>query len=173
MTMRLVIGIDPGQSGAIVALADGEPVKIIDMPTMARRAGGYQVDGATLAASLRGLFHEHSGAYIVAVVEQVGSMPNQGVSSMFRFGQSDGIVRGVIAALGIGMVEVPPQTWKRALGLIGCAKDCARTLAIQRFPAVAIQLARKKDCGRADALLIALWGEQTDAAAASPRKDAA
>lgn len=162
MTQRLTLGIDPGQTGCIAALADGVPAGFIDMPTLARRAGGQQVDGRALAASLRGLMHAHHGAHVFAVIEQVGAMPKQGGVSIFRFGQADGVVRGVLGALGIGFVEVPPQTWKRHLRLTGCAKDAARTLVIQRYPEIADRLHRKRDVGRADALLIALWAETTE-----------
>lgn len=162
MTFRLTLGIDPGQTGAVAALADGKLDCFVDMPTSPRKAGGHQVSGAGLAAHLRKIVAAHPGAYVIAVLEQVNAMPNQGSSSGFRFGQSDGVVRGVLGALGIGFIEVPPQMWKRHLRLTGCDKDAARTLAIQRFPAAAGSLARKKDVGRADALLIALWAETTE-----------
>lgn len=163
MTLRLIIGCDPGQTGCLALLADGEPAGFIDMPTMPRKAGGFEVNGAALAAKLRGAMHQHQGAAILAVVEQVGSMPRQGLASTFRFGQSDGVLRGVVAALGISYVEVHPVKWKNHFGLKGQDKDAARTLAIRRFPSVAEELARKKDCGRADALLIALWAANTEA----------
>lgn len=163
-TFRLTLGVDPGQSGAIAAIADGEPAGFIDMPVLTRKAGGQIVDGATLASDLRALIRQHPGAHITAALEQVSAMPGQGVSSMFRFGQADGVVRGVLGALGIGLVEVSPQTWKGRMRLTGTAKDAARTQAIQRFPALAGALARKKDIGRADALLIALWACLTEQA---------
>ena len=162
MTFRLTLGIDPGQTGAVAALADGRLDRFVDMPTSPRKAGGHQVSGAALATSLREILAAHPGAYVIAALEQVNAMPNQGSSSGFRFGQSDGVVRGVLGALGVGFVEVPPQMWKRHLRLTGCDKDAARTLAIQRFPGAAATLARKKDIGRADALLIALWAEMTE-----------
>ena len=162
MTLRLIIGCDPGQSGCLAMLADGEPAGFIDMPTMPRKAGGFEVNGAALAAKLRGELMNHRGAFVLAVVEQVSSMPKQGLASTFRFGQSDGILRGVLATLGIGFVEVHPVKWKGHFGLKGQEKDAARALAIRRFPSVAEQLARKKDCGRADALLIALWAANTE-----------
>lgn len=162
MTMRLVLGVDPGQTGAIAALADGEFAGFADMPTMPRKAGGHQINATQLAAELRGLRMAHPGAFCIAVIEQVHALPKQGSASGFRFGQSDGIARGVLGALGIALVEVAPQTWKRSLGLIGAEKDMARTLAIQRFPAASAHLQRKKDVGRADALLIALWAEQAE-----------
>jgi hypothetical protein len=160
MTLRLHIGIDPGQSGAIAALADGAFVGCWDMPTLTRKAGGELVNANALAAELRGLLPLHSGAAVQVALEQVGAMPGQGVSSMFRFGQADGIVRGVVGALGLALVEVAPVTWKRRFCLTGQDKDAARTLAVQRFPEAAAQLTRKRDVGRADALLIAEWAFQ-------------
>ncbi len=165
MTMRLTLGCDPGQSGCIALLADGEPAGFIDMPTMPRNAGGHEVNAAALAAQLRDALQRHAGAHVFAVVEQVGSMPGQGLASTFRFGQSDGVLRGVLGALGIGYITVAPVRWKNHFGLKGQEKDAARALAIRRFPSVALELARKKDQGRGDALLIALWGESTEQAA--------
>lgn len=177
MTMRLTIGIDPGMSGAIAFIADGVPIAVHDMPVMERRAGGQQVNAAELAALLRGTFHAHAGAYIVAVLEQVNAMPSipgadgqrrqMGSSSAFRFGESYGVVRGVIGALGIGLIHAYPQTWKKRMGLSGADKDVARTAAIERWPAMSAALARKKDVGRADALLIAAWAELTEQVAAA------
>lgn len=162
MTLRLTLGIDPGQTGALAALADGRPVAFVDMPTMTRKAGGQQIDAQALAARIRELLADHPGAYPFAALEQVSAMPGQGVTSMFRFGQADGAVRGVLGALGIGFIEVQPQTWKRYLRLTGADKDAARTLAIQRYPEAAEYLRRKKDVGRADALLIATWAVLTE-----------
>lgn len=167
MTFRLTLGVDPGQTGAIAALADGVPAGFIDMPTIPRKAGGFQVNGSLLADRIRELLRQHQGASVLAVLEQVNAMPKQGGTSVFRFGQSDGIARGVLGALGIGYIEVPPQTWKRHLRLTGCDKDAARQQVIQRFPALSGQLARKKDIGRADALLVALWAELTEQVAAA------
>lgn len=162
MTLRLTLGVDPGQTGAIAAIADGVPVGFIDMPTVERKAGGQQVDAEKLGADLRALIAKHHGAYVYGVIEQVNALPKQGSASGFRFGQSDGIARGVLGALGIRLISVPPQTWKRYLRLTGLDKDAARLHVIQRYPALADQLKRKKDVGRADALLVALWAELTE-----------
>lgn len=164
MTLRITLGCDPGQTGCIAVLADGQPAGFIDMPTMPRKAGGHEINAAALAMQLREALRGHPGADVFAVVELVGSMPGQGLASTFRFGQSDGILRGVLGALGIGYITVAPVRWKNHYGLKGQEKDAARTLAIRRFPTAALQLARKKDGGRADALLIALWGESTEQA---------
>ena len=165
MTLRLTLGCDPGQTGCIALLADGEPAGFIDMPTMPRAAGGHEVNAAALAQGLRDAIRAHPAAQVFAMLELVGSMPGQGLASTFRFGQSDGILRGVLGALGIGYATVAPVKWKNHYGLKGQEKDAARTLAIRRFPSVAMQLARKKDQGRADALLIALWAATTEQAA--------
>lgn len=167
MTLRLILAIDPGQSGAVAALADGEFAGFLDMPTSARKAGGEIIDPQALGAGMRGLVMQHPGAHRIAVIEQVGAMPGQGGTSMFRFGQSDGMARGVVGCLNIPLIQVSPMKWKKHFGLVGTKenpidKDCARTLAIQRFPAAAHLLQRKKDIGRADAALIALWAHMTE-----------
>jgi crossover junction endodeoxyribonuclease RuvC len=160
MTQRLTIGIDPGLGGAIATLVDGEPGPIIDMPT--RVVGDWrEVDAAALCAHLRGLRMQHAGAYVSACVEKVGARPTDGGTSAFRFGEGAGAVRGVLEALSIPYVMVIPAVWKRRFGLIRTDKDAARQLALLRFPSAARLLARKKDDGRADALLIGLWHDST------------
>jgi crossover junction endodeoxyribonuclease RuvC len=114
---------------------------------------------------LRGVLHEAGAARVRAYVEQVNAMPSipgpdgvrrgMGSSSAFRFGESFGVLKGVLAALGIRYELIAPQTWKKSQGLTGSEKDYARTVAIRTFPDMATHLARKKDIGRADALLIA------------------
>lgn len=161
MTFRLSIGIDPGVSGAIAALADGDPCAVFDMPVRTvQTANGKpwkEIDATALAAQLRGIRLEHRGAYVSACVERVGARPGDGGTSAFRFGDSAGAIRGVLEALGIPYSRAIPAVWKRHFGLLGTEKDAARELAIRRFPSMAGQLARKKDDGRADALLLALW----------------
>lgn len=165
MTLRVTLGIDPGQTGAVAVLVDGDFAEFIDMPTLPRPAGGCHVDAATLAARLREVVINAGGAHVFAVLEEVGAMPKQGVSSTFRFGESYGVVRGVLGALQISFRMVSPVQWKRSMALTGKEKDVARTVAIQRHPRAATHLARKKDVGRADALLIATWAYDTEQAA--------
>lgn len=152
----MIIGIDPGQTGAIAAIEEGKIVAIIDMPTMARLHGqGKEVDPYALSASLLKLgVNKINGA----VLEAVGSMPGQGIASTFRFGESVGAVKGVLGALSIPVRIVTPGRWKKSAGLLGKDKDAARTLAIQMHPEIANHLTRKKDVGRADAVCIAHFG---------------
>jgi hypothetical protein len=143
----VILGVDPGASGAIAWLIDGRLEHVIDMPTADGR-----VAGALVAHELA----EPGWEPHLAVVEDVHAMPKQGVSSTFKFGVSHGTVLGVLATLGVPVELVTPHRWKRHHG-IGADKDRARRLAIERWPHAAGQFARKKDHGRAEAALIAAW----------------
>lgn len=152
------LGIDPGVSGALAILDDeGDLMGVEDMPVVSKASGRREVDAANLARAIRGLAPEWPFPCRV-VLEQVGAMPGQGVASMFAFGDSFGVVRGALAAMGAPVVRVTPQVWKRSAGLIGADKDLARAKVIERFPDRAEWFARKKDVGRADAVLLALYG---------------
>lgn len=160
MTLRLTFGIDPGLSGAIATLIEGEPGPMLDMPT--RKVGDWnEVDAVALTAWVREIRSQHPGAVFGACVEKVGARPADGGTSAFRFGEGAGAVRGVLESLNIPITRAIPAVWKRHYGLIGTDKDAARLLAIRRFPAAADRLKRKKDGGRADALLLALWHDNT------------
>jgi len=174
MTFRVTLGIDPGLAGCIAILADGDPAGFIDMPTVERNIGtGRAIDSHELAALLRGIFQTHQGADVQVWVEYVNAMPAtkgesgapraaMGSSSAFRFGEGYGVVKGVLGALGLHWQLVFPQKWKAHHGLLKQEKDAARIRAIELFPALAGDLARKKDIGRADSLMIALYGWQIE-----------
>lgn len=169
MTFKLHFGIDPGVSGAIAVLADGELVAVHDMPLQPRVIGkGEQVNGAQLSSMLRGYRMQHTGAACLAALEKVGGFRGQGGSSMFNFGQADGIVRGVLAALGIDVCEPSPKVWKKHFSIHGEAKDVARLLALRLFSTHANCFARAKDIGRADAALVGLWAHSTEAEPSEP-----
>lgn len=169
MTLRLTFGIDPGLSGAIATLIDGEPGPFLDMPTF-HNGTANEVDASELAAFIRGQRMQHPGAFISACIERVRAMPDRGgdkvrkmgAQSSFNFGDGFGQVKAVMRVLSLHPVLVEASSWKRHFGLIGSDKDDARLLAIRRFPSVEPQLLRKKDQGRADALLIALWRDSTE-----------
>lgn len=151
------IGIDPGQTGAIAICDDGVIVDVHDMPVMARAHGsGQEVNTVELAEMLAEV-KRFAEVPICAKIEAVSAMPGQGGSSMFRFGESFGAVKGVVSALGIPYQLITPQRWKKHYGLIGKEKDASRTLAITRFTEIGKKLSRKKDHGRADAVLIAAY----------------
>ena len=130
---KLIIGIDPGCSGAIVVLDEaGEYLGHQSMPTV-KVGTKTRVNGSLVAAYLLG-FNGFSHAYL----EQGGAMPGQGVSSMFTFGHSAGVVEGILQGLFIPYTLVTPQAWKKSTGLIGSDKDAARSRAIQLYPSLRI-----------------------------------
>jgi crossover junction endodeoxyribonuclease RuvC len=144
------IGIDPGMTGAIAVLEGNILHACHDMPTVKARNGKNQVNIPELASILR----QYRGETVF--LEAVHAMPGQGVTSCFNFGMGFGAIQGIVQTLGIPMHLVTPQKWKKAAGLIGSDKDYARTKALQLYPDA--DLARKKDIGRADAILIARYG---------------
>lgn len=151
----LTIGIDPGNTGAVaLVLGDGTLAELRDMPLMAN-GKKQQVNAAELSRIICGIRDNFSGV-VVCRLEKVGAMPGQGVSSMFNFGMGFGVIQGVLAGAGIPYTLVTPQSWKKRAGLLGKDKDMARTVAQQLYPDA--PLGRKKDIGRADAILIARFG---------------
>lgn len=146
------LAIDPGVNGGCAALdMKGEILACFDLPTIGD-GSQRRVDAANLADAIR----EH-GPYRLAIVEQVGARPGQGVSSMFRFGQAYGTVLGVIGALAIPVRHVSPSKWKKAAGLNSEA-EASRARAIETWPQHAELFARKRDHNRAEAALLALYG---------------
>lgn len=152
----ITVGIDPGYSGAIAVANNGRVFEIHDMPLMAGKAGKNLLNLSAISDIFAKLIRDCGDQPIRVQIERVSAMPGQGVSSMFRFGEGYGAVQGIVAAHGLPITFIGPQEWKKPLGLIGADKDYARTLAIQTFPELSSQLARKKDIGRADAIWICL-----------------
>lgn len=144
-----MIGIDPGVSGALAFLS-GANAAVLDMPN---------ADGQVLADPLYGILADWHAETVY--IEKAQSMPGQGVSSTFKYGVGYGVILGVCAARGIAVVEVSPAKWKKAMGLTGKDKEASRALACKLFPSVASKMMRKKDHGRAEALLIAEYARRT------------
>jgi len=159
-TSRLIFAVDPGLKGAVAALADGLPCGVLDMPTM-EVDGRPEIDARAIAVFIRERRGAHPGAEVLACIERVRAMPaqgrKQGAQSSMNFGDNYGKAKAVLELLGIPTIRAEPLSWKRRFGLVGQDKDACRLLAIQRFPAAAHYLTRKKDDGRADALMIGLW----------------
>ena len=88
-------------------------------------------------------------------------MPGQGVTSMFNFGQSFGVLKGICSAMQLSMHFVRPAKWKKYFNLINSEKDASRTKVIQIFPYIASKVSRKKDLNKADSILIAKYFEET------------
>ncbi len=156
----IVVGIDPGLNGAIAVLQDKKVLSITDMPVMADgKKNKRQLNNAQLAEILRKNTSEEDEISIV--VEQVNAMPGQGVTSMFNFGQTFGAIKGVCAALQLPIFFVRPSKWKKYFELINSSKDASRTKAIEMYPNLSDQLAKKKDVNKSDAILIARFFIET------------
>ena len=152
----LIIGIDPGISGAICFFEDGQVKEIVDMPVMADgKKNKRQVNGNQIYNEILKRINKFQKKDIIVVIEQVSAMPGQGVTSMFNFGQSFGVLKGICSAMQLSMFFIRPAKWKKYFGLIKTEKDASRTKVIEIFPYISSQLSRKKDSNKADAVLIA------------------
>jgi crossover junction endodeoxyribonuclease RuvC len=151
------IGIDPGLSGAI-AIITTESLKIFDMPTMTVERNG-KAKRQVSAAELAEMLYLYSGRDCHVYCERVGAVTGQGVTSVFSFGRSFGMIEGILAAFKMPVTFVPPATWVKAVGR-GQGKDASRARAMELFPSDQDQFKRVKDDGRADAALIAYWGSR-------------
>ena len=158
----LIIGIDPGISGSICFLEDGIIKDVIEMPTMIEgKKNKKQVNGSQIYNEIFKRIDKDVVSNTRVVIEHVTAMPGQGVTSMFNFGQSFGILKGVCSAMQLPMYFVRPAKWKKHFSLLNAQKDASRTRAIEIFPYFSSQLSKKKDSNKADAILIASFYYET------------
>ena len=158
----LIIGIDPGISGSICFFENGRILDVVEMPTMTEGTKNKrQVNGSQIYNEISKRIIKIEKENIKVVIEQVSAMPGQGVTSMFNFGQSFGILKGICSAMRLPMYFIRPAKWKKYFGLINSQKDASRTRAIEMFPYFSSQLSRKKDSNKADAILIACFYYET------------
>ncbi len=158
----LIIGIDPGISGSICFLDNGKILDVIEMPIMTEgKKNKKQVNGSQVYNEITKRIKQFEKNQIRVVIEHVSAMPGQGVTSMFNFGQSFGILKGICTAMQLPMYFVRPTKWKKYFNLLNSEKDASRTRAIEIFPYFSSQLSRKKDSNKADAILIASFYHET------------
>ena len=158
----LIIGIDPGISGSICFLDNGKILDVIEMPIMTDgKKNKKQVNGSQVYNEISKRIKQFEKNQIRIVIEHVSAMPGQGVTSMFNFGQSFGILKGICTAMQLPMYFVRPAKWKKYFNLLNSEKDASRTRAIEIFPYFSSQLSRKKDSNKADAILIASFYHET------------
>ena len=158
----LIIGIDPGISGSICFFKDGKILDVIEMPTMTEgKKNKKQVNGSQIYNEILKRVNKLETSDIRVIVEQVSAMPGQGVTSMFNFGQSFGILKGICSAMQLPIYFVRPAKWKKYFNLINSEKDASRTRAIEIFPYYSSYLSKKKDSNKADAILIASFYYET------------
>ena len=147
----IIIGVDPGINGAISVIENKKILEVYDTPTMIDgKKNKRQINGAQVT----NIFKErlNLNKEVIVVVEQVNAMPGQGVTSMFNFGQSFGVIKGICAALSLPIHFVRPAKWKKHFNLIKTNKDASRTKVIESYPEISSKLHRKKDINRADAI---------------------
>jgi len=151
----MILAIDPGAKGALAFFRpDQGTLELIDTPTVEVKRGQKtktEISPQMLAALIRARKPD------IAIIEIVGAMPGQGVSSMFQFGRGVGMLEGCLAALEIPVTYISPAGWQKAVGARS-GKDGNRQRAAEIFPAYAHMFSRVKDDGRADAALMAWWG---------------
>ena len=158
----LIIGIYPGISGSIFFLDNGKILDVIEMPIMTDgKKNKKQVNGSQVYNEITKRIKQFEKNQIRVVIEHVSAMPGQGVTSMFNFGQSFGILKGICTAMQLPMYFVRPAKWKKYFNLLNSEKDASRTRAIEIFPYFSSQLSRKKDSNKADAILIASFYHET------------
>tara|TARA_B100001027_G_C16052917_1_gene235039 strand:- start:60 stop:554 length:495 start_codon:yes stop_codon:yes gene_type:complete len=158
----LIIGIDPGINGAICFFDNGKILDVIEMPKMIDgKKNKKQVNSAQIYNEITERTYSKDKYDIRVVIEQVSAMPGQGVTSMFNFGQSFGILKGVCSAMQLPMYFIRPAKWKKYFGLLKSEKDASRTKAIEMFPYFSSELSKKKDSNKADAILIASFYYET------------
>lgn len=152
---QVIVGVDPGQAGALAVMVDGDVVAVHDMPVVDKWVS------PALLHELRARIVDEHGRIDLAVVEFVRSMPRQGVSSSFKFGAAWGMAVATFA--DVPLEQPRPTAWKRQLGISGSDKERSRALALDRWPHLADQLKRKKDADRAEAALLCEYGRQARA----------
>ena len=159
------LGIDPGLTGAVACILESGAVFTEFLPVMSNVKAAEKgrkrthLDPSALTRTLYSLIHDKApgiSRYHVFVEYTQAGM--KGALANYSLGHSSGLIMGVLSALGFSYELVRPQEWKKEFGLLKMQKDASRTMAQQLFPWV--NLALKKDEGRAEALLIAEWGRR-------------
>ena len=151
-----ILCVDPGIHGglAIVAIdANGGAPRLIDAIDIP--VTGVDAKERVDVLAIRDWVMRHAPQH--GVVERAQAMPKQGASSGFKYGRAVGVIEAAIALCEIPLTIIEPTTWKKFHALRGGDKEGGRQRALQLFPQAHALLARKKDHGRAEAALIALY----------------
>ncbi|WCJ28979.1 Holliday junction resolvase MOC1 chloroplastic [Euphorbia peplus] len=161
---KWVIGVDPDSSGALALLKihdSGCSAQVFDSPQLKVLVGKStrtRLDAKSIVHLLRG-FNAPIGT--TAFIEQSNPYPQDGKQGWWGGGFSYGLWIGLLVASGFSVVPVTSISWKNKFELSGSryTKDESRRLASTLFPSLSSSLTRKKDHGRAEALLIAAYGK--------------
>lgn len=155
---RWFLGADPGLTGAVVIWnPEADQLRVFDMPVI--EGQGKKGQRVVNPFELSRLIRPYAGRIAGSVVEQVGSRPGQAVGAIFSFGDSFGALRGAMAGLGLPLEYVKPELWKRAMGVTS-DKSTSLAMATELLPRHANNWTRKKDDGRAEAALLAVYAHR-------------
>lgn len=151
-------------TGAVAVVDFSDPkhprvVEVKDMPTF-EVASSKGTKNVIDLYGLGGLVGKYRGKSVRAFVEEVSSMPEQGVASSFNFGFAAGCAHMAVAGALIPLTPVRPGVWKKAMGLVGKEKDDSRRLASRIIPSAGVHWPLKKHDGRAEAVLLAVYGSR-------------
>lgn len=152
----IVAGIDPGKTGALAIVYD-DAVQVWDVPR--DKVKGKDQPLWTQWHSEWSSALEFAQPDLI-VIESVGPMPKQGVTSMFNFGRSLGFIHAIAAGSGARVEFVTPNVWKGKLGLLNSGKDASREKFRTMWPRHFWDVNRVKDDGRAEAALLAHYGRK-------------
>lgn len=153
----LVLGIDPGLSGAVAVLR-GDSVELLeDLPVV--QFSNARIKNRIDAASLAEILRPFAGEIGLAVVGRTAARPGEAPSGSYSFGYTSGVIAGVLGTLQIPVTLPMPAVWKRAMSL-SPDKNLSRSRAIELYPAIAPKLSRIKDHDRAEAVLMARYGQK-------------
>lgn len=156
----IIIGIDPGLSGAIATInLKGKPLRIMLMPVV-KVGKRRQLD----EQAIREFFERRILSIEHIFIEKVHSMPGQGVVSTFTFGTGWGILRGLCAGLHLPYTLVAPTTWKRSMCRdVPKGKGASVLIAKRLWPNINLKptpRSKKDNNGLADAICIAEYGRR-------------
>lgn len=154
----IVVGIDPGKTGAMVILNEDMSCTACRVPLMKKPK---EVPAWGEWAQLWGDALEFSQPDMV-VMEAVGARPGQGVTSMFSFGTSMGYAHGLVRGkvLQAAWHFPTPGQWKAKFGLLKADKSASREKVRQLIPTLTNEVTRVKDDGVAEAALLAYYGRK-------------
>lgn len=154
----IVAGIDPGKTGALAILYPDDTAEVFRVPV--QKISGKERPAWSLWARSWAMALDLATPDMV-VIEHVAARPGQGVTSMFNFGRTLGFVEGLVAATTSAALYQPtPTAWKGKMGLLKADKNASREMVRRILPGLTPEVARVKDDGVAEALLLALYGRR-------------
>jgi len=153
------IGIDPGLHGAVACISDGVAT-VCDIPTVVVKNTRRDYLAHQFGTLVKSFVYNHP---VKAAIEAPFAMPRQASNTTLLQGRGYGLAEGILVGCGVSYEAVAPAKWKKAVGIApGSEKGASRVLASRLFPYLAPQLARVRDDGRAEALLLALYAKRLD-----------